>query len=218
MIHRLDAFWFALMKVMLNSVMVEDFIIELKGDKYYAKEAYVRVTSTILHFALQNHTNHSTVEALLHKFPVLSHLRDSFGELAFHYAVRNHASAVTLHTLLRSNPRSGSVPDRMNRLPVQYLLKHYAENERRLQDGPSKGNATSSKVTFSSPWSAFLSQMSGSNASRQLMSFRRTLVNDRKLPMEGSKGDLYDIILPKLIGYRNSFVVGKAPYVTTIAS
>ena len=164
------------------------FLVSLEqGDKYFAKEDYVRVSTTILHFAVHHQAGHAIIEALLKKYPVLSRLRDSNGELALHYAVRDHASAITLHTLLRSNPRSGSIADRMNRLPVQYLLKHFAENERKLQNNSSNASKeTHARVTFSSPWSAFLSQMSGHNASRQLVSFRRTLANDRRLSVNGN--------------------------------
>ena len=141
------------------------------------------MTTTILHFAIQHQAEHTVIEALLHKYPVLSHLRDHQGELALHYAVRNHTPAITLHLLLRSNPRSGSISDRMNRLPVQYLLKHFAENERKLQsnNAPQVSRSNQARVTFSSPWSAFLAHMSGNNASRQLVSFRKTLANDRRI-------------------------------------
>ena len=169
------------------------FLVSLEqGDKYLAKEEYVRLTTTILHFAVQNQAEHTVIAALLESYPVLSRLRDFHGELALHYAVRNHSSAITLHTLLRSNPRSGNIADRMNRVPVQYLLKHFAETERKLQINYPEPLITrnTARVTFSSPWSAFLSQMSGSNASRQLVTFRKTLATDRKLSVDGNKGSV----------------------------
>lgn len=90
---------------------------------------YIRFQSTILHFAVSNNAEKEIIDVFLKVYPLLSELKDEFGDLALHIAVRNALSPVIVHTLLQAYPSSGNVPDRNNRLPIQLYMHQFAARE-----------------------------------------------------------------------------------------